>query len=245
MGSQLLFLSLEGAGLGLLKGDLDGEFYLELQSRLAKPKVVPPKKKEDALLRKRIEKDKAKDLQARLEQRLSNLKGELASVEAQAEENRQRVLVLQSEWQALYDKTGEDTDVMPENESVHEEGLGERNMGEVDAMDESVGDEGNLDSDDFRTVLSRRERKMQRVNKNDAETEERGPSKEGASSAVLDSIDHNTLCRHTVQIVPTEQFVSAIDKLQRTFLETLAEAANERGLLLADKVTLMLQGQTG
>ena len=45
--------------LELLKGDLDGELYLELQSQLAKPKVVPPKKKEDALLRKRIEKDKS------------------------------------------------------------------------------------------------------------------------------------------------------------------------------------------
>ena len=87
-------------------------------------------------------------------------------MEAQPEENRQRVLVLQREWQALYDKTGEDTDVMSENESVHGE---ERNMGEVDAMDESVGDEGNLDSDDFRTVLSRRERKKQRVNKNEEE----------------------------------------------------------------------------
>ena len=42
--------------LELLKGDLDGELFLELQTRLAKPKVVPPKK-EDALLRKRIEKD--------------------------------------------------------------------------------------------------------------------------------------------------------------------------------------------
>ena len=115
--------------LELLKGDLDRELYLELQSRLATPKVVLPKKKEDALLRKRIEKDKAKELQARLEQRLSNLKGELASVEAQAEENRQRVLVLQSEWQALYDKTGEDTDVMPENESVHEEGVGRTRYG--------------------------------------------------------------------------------------------------------------------
>ena len=40
--------------------DLDGELFLELQTRLAKPKVAPPKKKEDALLRKRIEKDKAK-----------------------------------------------------------------------------------------------------------------------------------------------------------------------------------------
>ena len=75
--------------LELLKGDLDGKLYLELQSRLAKPH-----------------------------------RGEFASVEAQAEEQRQRALVLQSEWQALYDKTGEDTDIVPENESVHEEGLG-------------------------------------------------------------------------------------------------------------------------
>ena len=28
--------------LELLKGDLDGELFLELQARLAKPKVVPP-----------------------------------------------------------------------------------------------------------------------------------------------------------------------------------------------------------
>ena len=95
--------------LELLKGDLDGELFLELQTRLAKPKVVPPKKKQDALLRKRIEKDKAKDLQARLERRLSDLRGELASVEAQAEEQRQRVLVLQSEWQALNDQAGEES----------------------------------------------------------------------------------------------------------------------------------------
>ena len=50
--------------LELLEGDLDGELFLELQTRLAKPKVVRPKKKEDALLRKRIEKDKAKDQRA-------------------------------------------------------------------------------------------------------------------------------------------------------------------------------------
>ena len=30
--------------LELLKGDLDGELFLELQTRLAKPKVVLPKK---------------------------------------------------------------------------------------------------------------------------------------------------------------------------------------------------------
>ena len=83
---------------------------MELQARLAKPKVVPPKKKEDALLRKRIEKDKAKDQQAKLDQRVYNLRNDLALAETQAEENRQRVLVLQSEWQALYDQAGEETD---------------------------------------------------------------------------------------------------------------------------------------
>ena len=39
------------------------------------------RKEEDALFCERIETDKAKNLQAGLEQRLSNLKGELASVE--------------------------------------------------------------------------------------------------------------------------------------------------------------------
>ena len=96
--------------LELLKGDPDGELFLELQTRLAKPKVVLPKKKEDALLRKRIEKDNAKDQQAELDQRVYNLRNDLALAETQAEENRQRVLTLQSEWQALYDQAGEETD---------------------------------------------------------------------------------------------------------------------------------------
>ena len=96
--------------LELLKGDLDGELFLELQARLAKPKVVPPKKKEIDLLRKRIEKDKAKDQQAKLDQRVYNLRNDLALAETQAEENRQRVPVLQSEWHALYDQAGEETD---------------------------------------------------------------------------------------------------------------------------------------
>ena len=135
--------------LELLKGDLDGELFLELQTRLAKPKV-------DALLWKRIEKDKAKDLQARLEQRLSNLRGELASVEAQAEEQRQRVLVLQSEWQALYDQAGEETD-----EKVEEQ-LSQGNL-ESDGMEATDDERIPLgDSDGFLTVLSRHGRKKQR-----------------------------------------------------------------------------------
>ena len=62
---------------------------MELQNRQAKPKVVHPKKKEDALLRKRIEKDKAKDQQDKLDQ---------------------RVYILQSEWQALCEQAGVETD---------------------------------------------------------------------------------------------------------------------------------------
>ena len=51
--------------LELLKGGLDGELFFGASNSAPKPKVVPPKKKEDALLRKRIEKDKAKDQQAK------------------------------------------------------------------------------------------------------------------------------------------------------------------------------------
>ena len=50
--------------------------------------------------------DKAKDLPAKVDLKVENLRNELAIVEIQAEENRRRVLVLQSEWQALYDKAG-------------------------------------------------------------------------------------------------------------------------------------------
>ena len=59
------------------------------------------------VLSKRIENDKAKDQQAKLDQRVYNLRNDLVLAETQAEENRQRVLVLQSEWQALYDQAGE------------------------------------------------------------------------------------------------------------------------------------------
>ena len=68
------------------------------------------KKKEDALLRKRIDKDKAKHQLAKIDQRVENFRNELAGLEFQAEESRQRVLVLQSDWQALYDKAGEESD---------------------------------------------------------------------------------------------------------------------------------------
>ena len=70
--------------LELLEGDLDGELFLELQARLAKPKVVHPKKKEDALLGTRIDKDKDKDQQAKLDQRFYNLRNDLVLAETQA-----------------------------------------------------------------------------------------------------------------------------------------------------------------
>ena len=82
------------------------------------------------------------------------------------------MLVLQSEWQALYDKTGEDTDGMLEVVSVQEEDLG-GDMGDVDGMDESDGNADNQeDAEGFRAVLSRRGRKKQGVNKADTVVEE-------------------------------------------------------------------------
>ena len=44
-----------------------------------------------------------------LDQRVYNLRNDLALAETQAEENRQSVLILQSELQALYDQAGEET----------------------------------------------------------------------------------------------------------------------------------------
>ena len=170
--------------------------------------MVPPKKQEDALLRKRIEKDKAKEFPSRLEQRISNLKHELAAVETQAEENRQRVLVLQSEWQALYDTKLERTRIRRLKwKSVQEEEEGDGDMGDVAAMDESDCD-NQEDPEGFKGVLSRCGRKKQRVNKADAAVEGGNPSGQGIDGTVLDSIDHNTLRRHIFQGIPAEQFVS-------------------------------------
>ena len=122
--------------LELLKGDLDGELFVELQTRLAKPKVVRPKKKEDALLQKRIEKDKAKDHQAKLDQRVENLRNDLDLAVTQAEENRQRVLVLQSEWQALHDQVGEETDEQADAQPSRDP--------DTDGMDASDGEQNPI-----------------------------------------------------------------------------------------------------
>ena len=112
-----------------LMGDLDGDLFLELPTRLAKPKVVPLKNKEDALLRKRNEKDKAEEQLAKIDQRVENLRNELAGLEVQAEESRHRVVVLQSEWQALYDKAGEESVEKADAQPCH--------APESDGMDDS------------------------------------------------------------------------------------------------------------
>ena len=115
-----------------------------------------PKEKEDALLCKRIEKDKAKDQEAKLDQRVYNLRNDLALAESQAEENRQRVLLLQSEWQALYDQAGEETDEKVEKQL---------SQGDFESDGMEVTDDERIplgDSDGFLTVLSRSRRKKQR-----------------------------------------------------------------------------------
>ena len=210
--------------LELLKRDLDGELFLGLQTRLAKPKVVLPKKKEDALLRKRIEKDKAKDLQARLEQRLRNLRGELASVEAQHEEQKQRVLVLQSEWQALDDQAGEETD------DKVEEQLSQGNP-ESDGMEATDEEKIPLgDSDGFLTVLSRHGRKKQRREAAQRDQDGKGqedvlnpPPPPQATSDIMDRVNPVQLCHHLLDRVPLEQFEGTVQDLANSLLQALAE----------------------
>ena len=80
----------------------------------------------------------------------------MALAETQAEENRQRVLVLQSEWQALYDQAGEDTDEKVEKQL---------SQGDLESDGMKATDDERIplgDSDGFLTVLSRSRRKKQR-----------------------------------------------------------------------------------
>ena len=115
--------------------------------------------------------------------------------------------------------------------SAQDGDLGEGDMGDADGIDESDGNTVNQeDAEGFRAVLSRRGRTKQRVSKADTLAGEGGPSGGRASGTVLDSVDHTTLCRHTVQNVPAEQFVSVMEELQHSFLETMAAAAHDRGL---------------
>ena len=208
--------------LELLKGDLDGELFLELQARLAKPKVVPPRKKEDAQLRKRIEKDKAKDQQAKLDQRVYNLRNDLVLAETQAEENRRRVLVLQSEWQALYDQAGEETDEKVEKQLSQ----GDLESDGMEATDDEripLGDSGGARNN------VRRPRKMAKV---------RGfrrkffalPSTSSFDD-VLDRVDPSALCQHLLDRLPQEQFEGAMQSLTTNLLQAIAGKAHDRGIL--------------
>ena len=199
--------------LELLKGDLDGELFLELQTRLAQPKVVPPKKKEDALLRKRIEKDKAKNQQAKLEQRVYNLRNDLALAESQAEENRQRVLVLQSEWQALYDQAGEVSDDKVEDPCSE----GNPESDGMEATDEEKIPLG--DSDGFLTVLSR--------HRDQEDTLNPLPPPQ-ASSDMMDRVKPVQLCHHLLDNVPLE-FEGTVQDLANTLLRAIADKTHERG----------------
>ena len=216
--------------LELLKGDLDGELFLELQARLAKPKVVPPEKKEIDLLRKRIEKDKAKDQQAKQDQRVYNLRNDLALAETQAEENRQRVPVLQSEWHALFDQAGEETDEKVEKQ--HSQGDLESNG--MEATDDERIPLG--DSDGFLTVLSRSRRKKQR---REAELDGQGektpdddpPRHPPVPTDVLDRLDPGVLCQHIIGGVPAEQFEGAMHNLASNFPEAIAGTAFDRGIM--------------
>ena len=73
---------------------------------------------------------------------------------------------------------------------------------------------------------------------------------------MLGSVDHTTLCRHIVENVLVEQFVSVMEGLQHSSLETMAAAVNDRGLCnatgrpLSERVAMMhdmllRQGQSG
>ena len=216
--------------LELLEGDLDGELFLELQARLAKPKVVLPKKKEDALLRKRIEKDKAKDQQAKLDQRVYNLRNDLVLAETQAEENRQRVLVLQSEWQALYDQAGEETDEKVEKQ------LSQGDL-ESDGMEATDDERIPLgDSDGFLTVLSRHGRKKQRREAAQDGQGEKAPDVDPpppppVPTDVLDRLNPSVLCQHILGGVAAEQFEGAMHNLASNFLQAIAGTAFDRGIM--------------
>ena len=214
--------------LELLKGDLDGELFLELQTRLAKPKVVSPKKKEDALLRKRIEKDKAKEQQAKLEQRVYNLRNDLALAESQAEENRQRVLVLQSEWQALYDQAGEVSDDKVEDQCSE----GNPESDGMEATDEEKIPLG--DSDGFLTVLSRHGRKKQRREATQGEQDGKGQEDvlnppPPPHEDIMDRVNPVQLCHHLLDNVPLEQFEGTVQDLANTLLQAIADKTHERG----------------
>ena len=117
--------------LELLKGELESELFLELQTKLAKPRVVPPRKKADASLKK----TRPRTSKPRSIERPKPLRNELVLLETQAEENRQRSLV-------------DDTD--------EKEADGQPSQDVSDGTDASEGNvEPVTDVDGFRQVLAR------------------------------------------------------------------------------------------
>ena len=192
--------------------------------------MVPPQK-EDALLRKRIEKDRAKDEQDKLDQRVYNLRNDLALAETQAEENRQRVLILQSEWQALYDQAGQETDEKVEQQLSH-------NDLESDGTEATDDERIPLGaSDGFLTVLSRSRRKKQRGEVEQDGQGEKAPEGDPpsppplVSTDVVDNVDPGVLCQRILDGVPVDQFEGAMRNLATNLLQAIAGKAYDRGIM--------------
>ena len=156
----------------------------------------------------------------------------MALAETQAEENKQRVLILQSELQALYEQAGEGTDEKAEQQ------LSQGDL-ESDGMEATDDERIPLgDSDGFLTVLSRNGRKKQRREAaQDGQGERvqeevlRPPPPPPASSDVLEWVDHGVLCRHVLDGVPADQFGGALQIWLPICFKSLRERPHERGIL--------------
>ena len=127
--------------------------------------------------------------------------------------------VLQSEWQALYDQGGEETD-------------------DLAGMEASEGEQISLgDSDGFLTVLSGSSRKKQRRDaaqdgQGQEVVEEEGPlPPPPASGDVMDRVDPGALCQHIPGRVPIEQFQGMMNDLTNTMIQAVAGKAHERVLV--------------
>ena len=143
-----------------------------------------------------LRRTKAKDQQAKLDQRVENLRNDLILAETQG----QRVLVLQNEWQALYDQAGKETDDKAEPQP---------SQGDLESEDMDATDDDRIlfgDSDGFLTVLSRKARKKQQKEEaHHVGTVEQEPLPSLPPAVdVLDKVDPSTLCRHILGHVPTE-----------------------------------------
>ena len=133
--------------------------------------------------------------------RVYNLRNDLALAETQAEENRQRALILQSEWQALYEQTGEETDEKIEQQLSQ----GDLESDGMEATDDERIPLGG--SDGFLTVLSRSRRKKQRREAEQDGQGEKAPD-DDPRPPLMDRLDPGVLCRHILGGVPVDQFAS-------------------------------------